>query len=243
MHSDEPESEMRPSKAAPVAGDHVLRETTSRLRKLAVEHADGSFLGSESDLLQALQVSRPTLRQALRLLEHEQLVRMRRGPHGGCYAARPAVDTVVRAAATYLQSNNAPLREMVQVVGMLTGHVIEMAVAPNAGPGRSALAAFIDRAEQMPDDLSPETFHALETEFTSILRAMANNTSLDLFLQVAQRVIELQPESRVLITDPTVIRLRRRMWRQLTEAILAGDASLARQLGEQQLDLVFASIR
>lgn len=222
--------------------DNVLREATRRLRRLALDSAEGAFLGAEAELLQRLQVSRPTLRQALRLLEHEQLVRMKMGPTGGVYVARPEVDSVVRAAATYLQARQAPLGEMLRVISLLTGHVIGLAAACTDATLREALTAFVEKADRQPQDLSPELFHALDAEFTAVIRAMASNRSLDLFVQVAQRVIELNPESRALITDATLMRLRRRMWRQLAEAILAHDAPLARRLAEQQLDLVFAAI-
>lgn len=218
--------------------DKVRREAIRRLRKMAWEAKDGDFLGSESDLLRLLEVSRPTLRQALRLLEHEQLIRVKMGPLGGCYASRPEVESVVRSAATYLQVKDATLYEMLSVSGMLTSHAVVLAAACNNIEQRDALAAFIRKIDQLPSDPSAEEFRALETEFWAIIRSMASNRSLELFLQVAQRFIELNPESRVLATaDPRIMRLRRRILLQIANAILSHDRLLARQLAEQQLDL------
>ena len=43
----------------------------------------GESLGSERDLQQRYEVSRSVLREAVRLVEHHQVARMRRGPNGG----------------------------------------------------------------------------------------------------------------------------------------------------------------
>lgn len=49
--------------------------------------ADGAAPRSEDELLERYGVSRPTLRQAARILEHEQLIDVRRGVNGGFLAA------------------------------------------------------------------------------------------------------------------------------------------------------------
>lgn len=223
--------------------DRVRREATRRLRKMALDAREGAFLGSEADLLERLAVSRPTLRQALRLLEHEQLVQVRMGPLGGCYAARPEVGSVVRAAATYLQARHATLHEMLNVSSMLTIHVIRLAADCTDNAQREGLQNFVSRVEALEGALPQDEFQALEAEFNNHLLAMAANRTLDLFLQVAHRVIDINPHAQVFIEDPGIMRLRRRMWLQLAQALLNRDKALALQLAEQQLDLIVGTIR
>src|SRR3546814_3192129 len=58
-------------------------------------------LGSEDEVMQSLEVSWPTLRQALRLLEQEQLIsvrRCRRRP------LRPTEEGVIHTASVYLRA-------------------------------------------------------------------------------------------------------------------------------------------
>lgn len=210
---------------------------------MALEAREGDFLGSETDLLEQLAVSRPTLRQTLRLLEHEQLVQVRMGPLGGCYAARPEVGSVVRAAATYLQTKDATLQEMLNVSSMLTIHVIRLAADCEDKALREGLKDFVSRVEAMEGTPPPAEFQAREAEFNNCLLAMAANRSLELFLQVAHRVIDINPDAQVFIHDPGIMRLRRRMWLQLAHALLARDKTLALQLAEQQLDLIVGTIR
>jgi len=51
--------------------------------------AVGESLGSEIALQQRFGVSRSVLREAVRLVEHHQVARMRPGPNGGLILVRP----------------------------------------------------------------------------------------------------------------------------------------------------------
>ena len=52
----------------------------------------GDFLGREEDLAAEFGVSRPTLREGLRLLSSGNLIRANKGPGGGIFVARTAED-------------------------------------------------------------------------------------------------------------------------------------------------------
>ena len=60
-------------------------------------------LPSETDLLQTFQVSRNTLREALRILESEALIQIRRGRAGGAVVQRPPLSSVVRYVSLLFQ--------------------------------------------------------------------------------------------------------------------------------------------
>ena len=79
------------------------------LRGLIVwgELAPDQVLPSESDLLEAFQVSRNTLREALRVLESESLIQIRRGRTGGAVVQRPDSRSVVRYVSLLLQVRGA----------------------------------------------------------------------------------------------------------------------------------------
>src|SRR6202008_2145866 len=49
----------------------------------------GEVLGSEAELLERYQVSRAVFREAVRLVEHQQVATMRRGPGGGLVVIEP----------------------------------------------------------------------------------------------------------------------------------------------------------
>ena len=53
----------------------------------------GHILGSEAELLDRYAVSRAVLREAVRLMEHQHVARMRRGRGGGLVIDEPDIDT------------------------------------------------------------------------------------------------------------------------------------------------------
>ena len=69
-------------------------------------------LGSEADLLERYQVSRAVFREAVRLLEHQQVARTRRGPGGGLVITEPTIDAVIDTVVLYLHRVDARLDEI-----------------------------------------------------------------------------------------------------------------------------------
>jgi len=63
----------------------------------------GESLGSEPDLRERYGVSRAVLREAVRLVEHHQVARMRRGPNGGLFVMAPDAGPAARAMVIYLE--------------------------------------------------------------------------------------------------------------------------------------------
>lgn len=63
----------------------------------------GEIFGSEPELQARSDVSRAVFREAVRLLEHHHVARMRRGPHGGLVITEPDPAASVQAAVTYLR--------------------------------------------------------------------------------------------------------------------------------------------
>ncbi|MET7680471.1 FCD domain-containing protein [Streptomyces sp. NPDC005423] len=63
----------------------------------------GESLGSEVGLRERFGVSRAVLREAVRLVEHHQVAKMRRGPNGGLFVSAPDAGPATRAMVIYLE--------------------------------------------------------------------------------------------------------------------------------------------
>ena len=72
----------------------------------------GEILGSETELIERYGISRAVFREAIRLVEHQNIARMRRGPGGGLVVAEPGIDTVISAVVLYLLRVDATLDEV-----------------------------------------------------------------------------------------------------------------------------------
>lgn len=80
----------------------------------------GSSLGTERELIEKFDVSRDTLREAIRIVEARGSMQMRRGRGGGLRLLNPRVGDVASALVTYLHASNctkAELNEAVSIAG------------------------------------------------------------------------------------------------------------------------------
>jgi DNA-binding FadR family transcriptional regulator len=72
----------------------------------------GDRLPPERQMLEQFGIGRASLREALRLLEADGLVRMRMGPSGGPEVAYPQIDQITRILLLFLITSGATLRDI-----------------------------------------------------------------------------------------------------------------------------------
>src|SRR5271154_4552587 len=84
------------------------------LRRMIVEGQlkDGDFLPYEAELMDHFQVSRPSLREAVRVLESDRLIEVRRGSRTGARVRVPGPEIVARPAAFLLELSGATLADV-----------------------------------------------------------------------------------------------------------------------------------
>ncbi len=84
------------------------------LRRMVVEGQlkDGDFLPNEAELMAHFGVSRPTLREAVRVLESERLVEVRRGSRTGARVRVPGPEIVARPAGLLLELSGATIADL-----------------------------------------------------------------------------------------------------------------------------------
>ncbi len=83
-----------------------------RRRILRGDLADGSILPKEDELLIEFPVSTPSLREAMRILEAEGLLRVRRGKLGGAVVRRPNAANVAYTVGLVLGSQEVRLSDV-----------------------------------------------------------------------------------------------------------------------------------
>jgi DNA-binding FadR family transcriptional regulator len=76
---------------------------------------EGETLAPEWELMERFGVSRPTLREAIRILESEGLVSIQRGARGGAIVHSPNVSMATRYVSFVLQSTNTTLIDIYRV--------------------------------------------------------------------------------------------------------------------------------
>jgi GntR family transcriptional repressor for pyruvate dehydrogenase complex len=101
----------------PQVAELVAGELRNRI--LDGELADGDRLPRQEDLLEEFGVSKPSLREALRILETEGLVTVRRGKVGGAVVHRPTTDSAAYAINMVLRSNEVSIQDVVRALNVI----------------------------------------------------------------------------------------------------------------------------
>jgi DNA-binding FadR family transcriptional regulator len=144
---------------------------------------EGEILGSEADLLERYGVSRAVFREAVRLLEHLQVARMRQGPGGGLMVLPPTVDSVTDAVSVYLFYVGAELDEVFEARQLLEVLAVELAVE-RLGPAHLETMRASVAAEQGGPTGKPRALHKAIAE-------ASGNPALSFFVDLLNRTMLL----------------------------------------------------
>jgi DNA-binding FadR family transcriptional regulator len=213
----------------------------SRLRKQIIDGdlVEGDALPSEAVLMEQFGVSRPTLREAYRVLESEALITVRRGAHGGARVHVPDSDVVARYAALVLEYRSATLRDVYATRIILEPACAAMAAERRLVPNLDQLWASVEDAERSADD--PMSFIGKQTAFHKLLVTASGNQTMLLLYEMVQRIIE---QSNIVHVrqdagSPANIRANKkgvRAHRRVVELIEQHDADGAARLWRKHLD-------
>jgi GntR family transcriptional repressor for pyruvate dehydrogenase complex len=202
----------------------LVSATAQKMRDLILERAPDTLIGSLPELAKLLDVGITTVQQAARVLEHEGLLSVHRGPGGGYFGRRPDVHALERALAAYLSVRRGNDYEPLKMMTLLDCDLMP-AAANCTDPGLldelRSLKSRVDRC------VSVEERVAFEDDFHAILFKMVNQPLIELLAQVSIRFYRSRPIP--LIFEGEEGRRAWMQWRhQIIDAILCQDPERAR---------------
>jgi len=161
-----------------------------KLRRMIVdgELKDGDHLPHEASLMEHFSVSRPTLREAVRVLEAERLVEVRRGSRAGARICVPGPEVVARPASLLLELAGATVADV---------YVAREAIEPAAARllAETGSDEAIDELERLVDETIPAafaegTFGQAAAELHLRMVQLAGNASLALIAGMLHEIYE-----------------------------------------------------
>lgn len=147
----------------------------------------GGRLPAERALAEELGISRPSVREAIRVLEAMGVVRSATGsgPDAGTVIVAEPSSPLTSLLRLHLATNHLPIRDIVQTRVLLESWAARetagrISAARAGGEVDAELDAGLRAAEALLDEmdgpsLSPERFHLLDAEFHVGLSALAGN--------------------------------------------------------------------
>jgi GntR family transcriptional regulator, transcriptional repressor for pyruvate dehydrogenase complex len=157
-------------------------EQVTRLLLNRIIEADlepGSSFGTEAELLEQFNVSRPTLRESLRILEFQGVLTLRPGPRGGIMVAKPSIDVLAHTLSVFLRLNKVPFVEILRARLAIEPALVRDAALNGSEKDFNDMEKSIERLETASD------FNAVvyeeNREFHNAIARAANNPVLELF--------------------------------------------------------------
>jgi GntR family transcriptional repressor for pyruvate dehydrogenase complex len=201
----------------------------------------GVLLGSEEELAVRYGVSRPTFRQAARLLEYEELLIARRGKRGGYFSRTPRAEVVARIAGVYLLAKQTPYESILRAEAATQREALEQIIANRDPDVRGSLLAFLesDPDLQNPSDID-RALHAVN-RFWTLVGDLAGNEALALFLQVSRAYAYGTRATGLSMTAPRVASYIAAL-RSMAVAIKQGDSEASLRLLNERIELVLGWI-
>jgi DNA-binding FadR family transcriptional regulator len=194
----------------------------------------GSRLGPESELLQKYGVSRATLREAVRILEHHMVATMKKGPNGGLVVTEPDPSAVTASVALYLEFRSVS-REML----FDTRRTLEVACVRQLAEERDEQA--IRRLEDVlvaeTRLATPADIHVSANDLHVAIAAASGNEAMALFVDVLTKLSQAHIEYASEVYSQNSAAIHEAHVRIVT-AIAAGDADLACRRMLSHLDAV-----
>jgi DNA-binding FadR family transcriptional regulator len=212
-----------------------------RLRILEGELADGAELPPEAVLLQQYPASRPSLREAFRILETEGLLTVRRGKVGGFIVRSPTPDTAAYHMGLLLHSRAIPMPDLAAARNLLEPWCAEQAALR---PDRAGVAARLRKVNEAAAERVEDgpAFTEAAGSFHEALVDAAGNQTLRIFAGMMEAIWSVQERgwARKAADESSYpnITLRRSVLKAhdaITDAIEAGDAELAGKLTRSHL--------
>jgi GntR family transcriptional regulator, transcriptional repressor for pyruvate dehydrogenase complex len=213
------------------------------LRSLIVsgELTEGDSLGHEPDLVERFGVSRPSLREALRILEAEGLITVVRGVRGGVVVHEPDERMTARTAALVLQARNVPLADVFEARGLLEPTAAK-AIASQRGRAAAVkkLRVLVREEEEAIED--PERFALTNAAFHEQLVVLAGNQTMsivtEMLSEVVTRAVTAVSRDDDVMGSLSVRRRGIRSQERLLELIEAGDGSAAEEHWRSHMQVV-----
>lgn len=176
-------SPIRIPKTAELIADQIRR------RIIRGEVKEGDFLPHEAQLMESLGISRPTLREAFRILEAEMLISVVRGSRTGARVHSPRIETVSRYAGFVLQSRQTTIRDIYEARLAIEPFAARL-LADNRPEGATdRLRAEVEKLNALVQQNRYVDFMIGLAEFHRILVAESGSNTLLLITSILQDIV------------------------------------------------------
>ncbi|MFC8661323.1 FadR/GntR family transcriptional regulator [Streptomyces sp. NPDC057199] len=230
-HAQEPKAVRSSVRLAPMdvpkASDVLANELRERI--LTGEFAEGTVLPPERELVTQTQMSRTTVREALRILEVQGLVRIKTGRAGGAFVQRPGKDSVASSVSLLIRGQQIRLADLLETREAIEPFCARLAARNRTDGDLTRLEAANKAIADTEGTLAQ--FLQANVDWHVGVATASHNELLTGMMTALSRAIYAATENEEFI-DADVRRTTARAHRSITDAIHAQDPDAAvRRMG------------
>ncbi len=210
-------------------------EIVEAIKRTIMEHGlePGDRLPQEKELMAQYAASKGTVREALKSLEVQGLVRMRTGPGGGAFVERMSEGRAMSLLGNYIFAKRISIADIYELRKVLEPVVAASAMANIDDAGFRRLEEIISVYDHEPNDAQERWDQRMaELDFHSVVAEYSDNALLAFQCRFLQRLLKDLAVCRdIYLQDQPVMRQRGIAYqRELIDAMRAADAAAVRAI-------------
>lgn len=193
----------------------------------------GRNLGSVQELQRRFGVGRNVLREAIRKLESQSIVAVRRGANGGVFVTEPSLEAAAFSAGIYLEFHKIGSAQLRQARRGLQLLALEHCMDRLDREARAALRAALNAERGLTRGAGTHDFQQLDM----LIAKLTGNPAFVLFMDLILRMYRFHYSAHAAQQPHVAAELQQRH-RTLVFAMLRGDRGEARRSVTSYLDYV-----
>ena len=195
-----------------------------RERILSGEFAEGTPLPPERELVTQTRMSRTTVREALRILEVQGLVRIKAGRAGGAFVQRPSEDVMARSVGLLIRGRQIRIAALLETREAIEPSCASLAARNRTDEDLERLEAANEAIVDSGDDLA--AFLKANIDWHVAVAGASHNELLSGFMMAISKAIYTQTHNEGFV-DEQVRATAARAHRTITNAIRDRDPDAA----------------
>jgi len=196
-----------------------------RERIVRGELSEGDYLPSESRLAESMGVGLPTVREALRVLESEELVVVKRGARGGARVLQPTTAAAARSAGIILEMQHTPTTDILETQALLESVAAGRIAAHGSAADVRKLATLCEQSEE--DTHDQVRWEARRAIFRANLLRLSGLVSLEFLADILRDISNGRIEGLEIFIDNPPAEVELQAQRQLVKFLRSKDADAA----------------
>jgi GntR family transcriptional regulator, transcriptional repressor for pyruvate dehydrogenase complex len=220
-------------KAGEVVAERIRRQIATG--QLAVGHQ----LPQEEDLTAMFGIARTTLREALRVLESQGLIKIKRGRGGGAIVTEPKLDSVAEMMAVIMQMRRTTLGDLDDARMMIEPPLAGRLARAHTDEDLEVLTAIVDIADAAAEAEDNQRFGLAAAALHEAIITRGGNNTMAIFGTLLHDILEHHFGSAAASTDRDMLRRAVRSYRKLLALIEEGDETGATAHWHRQLVFLY----